>query len=84
VAWRAGPLPENTWGTGGVFLAGDVPPVFHAAYFRGDHAFLLPGNRTVRGAEVAWYDNAVTEAPAELVAFVEREEEKWTPGRKWI
>lgn len=58
--WKPGPLPENTYGWGGVVLDGFARHTFMFADFCGDHVKLpCDNNRVVRAEDVVQYDNGI-------------------------
>jgi hypothetical protein len=68
MAWQRGPLPNNTWGWGGIVLkGGDSGGGFYFADFRGNHVLIVPDNIRVDAADVDWYDNSLTLPPVEGV-----------------
>ena len=68
MAWQKGPLPEGTYGWGGVVKVGEDPGAgFHFADFRGDKVYALcpTGGEHLQADEVAWFDNSLTMPPSE-------------------
>jgi hypothetical protein len=60
MAWKKGPLPEETWFWGGVVtvdMGSNSGFVF--ADFKGDHVILKPSNERVEAKNVAYYDNSL-------------------------
>jgi hypothetical protein len=75
MAWKKGPLPENTWGWGGVVPVGEEAAVgFYFADFRGSCVALVgtdayahggPGGppKILHADQVAFYDNSLELPP---------------------
>ncbi len=63
MAWKKGPLPENTRDWGAVVLKGEIGSGFHFAYFHGDHVTLCPDDQRFEGADVEYYDNSIKLPP---------------------
>lgn len=68
--WKRGPLPPDTWGWGGVVPTDDAElrqsGGFYFADFRGDKVIAKPDDDsafTLKGADVAWYNNAIRFLP---------------------
>jgi hypothetical protein len=62
--WQKGPLPKDTFGWGGVVVAGANPANgFHFADFHGDHVIIDGGTKTLKAYEVELYDNSLTAPP---------------------
>ena len=64
--WKPGPMPANTWGWGGVVVAGSNPSLgFFFADFKGDTVTAINGSgvgkdRTLQAHEVGFYNNSLT------------------------
>jgi hypothetical protein len=66
MAWQRGPLPEDTWGFGGVVSREMPPGSFDFAEFRGGYVLAIDENlRVIPAADVVWYDNSMHAPPEE-------------------
>lgn len=64
VGWRAGPMPPDTWGWGGVVPKGDFGSGFLFADFCGDHVLTDSDNyKRIEAADVLWYNNGLDLPP---------------------
>lgn len=69
MSWKKGPLPENTYGWGGVVPVGmgQAAGGFYFADFCGDHVRVVDDSGSkLKPHEVEWYDNSITVAPTGL------------------